>query len=64
VAELVIVLAIILAIFTRQDNIYSVPEYSFGQDGKSWLHVAAHAGLGTTIGSLVGWLVGFPIRCW
>jgi hypothetical protein len=58
VAELVIVCAIILAIFTGHDNIYSVPEYSFGQDGKSWLHVAAHAGLGTTISPLVGWLVG------
>jgi hypothetical protein len=58
VAQLVVVPAIMLAIFTGQDNIYSVPEYSFGQDGKTWLHVAAHLGLGTTIGPLVGWLVG------
>ena len=58
VAQLVVVPAIMLAIFTGQDNIYSVPEYSFGRDGKTWSHVAAHLGLGTTIGPLVGWLVG------
>jgi hypothetical protein len=57
-AQIIIVPAIMLAIFTGQDNIYSVPEYSFGQDGKTWLHAAAHLGLGTTIGPLVGWLVG------
>ena len=57
-AQVVIVPAIILAIFTGNDNIYSAPEYSFGSDGKTWLHVAAHLGLGTTIGPLIGWLVG------
>jgi hypothetical protein len=57
-AQLIIAPAIMLAIFTGQDNIYSVPEYSFGQDGKTWLHVAAHLGLGTTIGPLVSWIVG------
>jgi len=34
------------------------PEYSFGGDGKTWLHVGAHLLIGTTIGSLVSWLVG------
>jgi hypothetical protein len=58
VAQAVIVPAIVLAIFTGTDNIYSVPEYSFGQDGKTWLHAGAHLVLGTTIGPLVGWLVG------
>jgi hypothetical protein len=57
-AQAVIVPAIILAIFTGHDNIYSAPEFSFGQDGKTWLHVGAHLGLGTTIGPLIGWLVG------
>jgi hypothetical protein len=46
VAEAIIVSAIMLAIFTGNDNIFSVPEYSFGSDGKSWLHVGAHLGLG------------------
>jgi len=58
VSEVIIVPGIILAIITGHDNIYSAPEYSFGSDGKTWMHVAAHLGLGTTIGPLVGWLVG------
>jgi len=58
VSEVVIVPAIILAIFTGHDNIYSAPEYSFGSDGKTWGHVAAHLFIGTTVGSVMGWLVG------
>ncbi|HYU48267.1 MAG TPA: hypothetical protein VEK84_19060 [Terriglobales bacterium] len=58
VAQAIIVPAIVLAIFTGHDNIYSVPEYSFGRDSKTWLHAGAHLALGTTIGSLMGWLVG------
>jgi hypothetical protein len=58
VSEVIIVPGIILAIITGHDNIYSAPEYSFGSDGKTWVHVAAHLGLGATIGPLVGWLVG------
>ena len=57
-AQVVIVPAIILAIFTGNDNIYSAPEYSFGADGKTWLHVAAHLFIGTTVGSLMSWLFG------
>ena len=57
-AQVIIVPAIVLAIFTGHDNIFSAPEFSFGADGKTWFHVAAHLFIGTTIGSLVGWLVG------
>ncbi len=57
-AQLVIVPAIILAIVTGRDNIFSIPEYAFGQDGKTWAHVFAHLFIGTTVGSLVGWAVG------
>jgi hypothetical protein len=57
-AQLVIVPAIILAIFTGTDNIYSLPEYAFGSDGKTWTHVLAHLLVGTTIGSLFSWLMG------
>ena len=60
-AQAIIVPGIILAIFTGKDNIYSVPEYSFGSDGKSWLHVGAHLVLGTTIAPLIGWIVGCVI---
>jgi hypothetical protein len=57
-AQVIIVPAIVLAIITGHDNIYSAPEFSFGQDGKTWFHVGAHLFIGTTLGSLVGWLVG------
>lgn len=57
-AQAVIVPAIILAILTGRDNIFSIPEYSFGSDGKTWAHVAAHLFIGTTIGSLVAWAAG------
>ena len=60
-AQLIIVPAIILAIFTGKNNIYSVPEYAFGSDGKTWLHVGAHLVFGTTVGPLIGWLVGCVI---
>jgi hypothetical protein len=60
-AQAVIVPSIILAIFTGKDNIYSVPEYAFGNDGKSWLHVGAHLLLGTTVAPLLGWIVGCVI---
>ena len=57
-AQVIIVPAIILAIFTGHDNIYSAPEFSFGSDGKTWGHVAAHLFIGTTVGSVMGWLAG------
>ncbi len=57
-AQAVIVIGILLAILTGTGNIYSAPEYAFGGDGKSWLHLGAHLVIGTTAGSLVPWGVG------
>jgi hypothetical protein len=57
-AQVVVVFGIILAIVTGTNNIFSSPEYAFGGDGKTWLHVAAHGLIGTTAGSLVPWLFG------
>ncbi|HXI92618.1 MAG TPA: hypothetical protein VNO24_21625, partial [Blastocatellia bacterium] len=58
----IIVPAIILAIFTGQDNIFSIPENFFGNDGKTWLHVAGHLFIGgTTLGPMIGWLFGCVI---
>ena len=57
-AQLVIVPAIILAIATGRDNIFSIPEYAFGSDGKTWAHVLAHLFIGTTVGTLMCWLGG------
>ena len=58
VAQAVIIAGIILAIVTGRPNIYSAPEYAFGGDGATWLHVAAHLFIGTIAGSLVPWLIG------
>jgi hypothetical protein len=58
VAQAIIIAAIVLAIFTGVDNIFSAPEYAFGGDGKTWLHAGAHLLLGTTAGTLVPWAIG------
>lgn len=57
-SQAIAVLAILIAIFTGADNIYTAPEYSPGADGKTWLHAGAHLVLGTTVGPLVLWLIG------
>jgi hypothetical protein len=56
-ANLLIIAAIIVAILTGKDNIYSVPEFSGGQDGKTWLHAVAHLVL-ALLSSLVFWGLG------
>jgi hypothetical protein len=50
-----VALAIVLAILTGGDNIYTAPEYSGGGDGKTWLHVVAHLVIGAVILPLVSW---------
>ena len=58
VAQAIIIAGIVIAIVTGRDNIFSIPEYSGNQDGKTWLHVGAHAVLGVIVGPLVTWLIG------
>ena len=58
VMQAVIISGIILAIVTGTSNIFSAPEYAFGGDGKTWLHVAAHLFVGTIAGSIVPWAFG------
>jgi hypothetical protein len=53
-SQIIVIAAIALAIFTGTDNIYSIPEYSGGIDGKNWGHAIAHLIVGI-LGSLVGW---------
>ena len=53
--EGLVALAIVLAIFTRTDNIYTAPEYSGGGDGKNWLHVLAHLVIAAVVLPLVSW---------
>lgn len=58
VSQAISILAIVIAIFTGVDNVFTVPEAAFGEDGKVWPHVAGHLFVGTTVGTLVLWLVG------
>jgi hypothetical protein len=59
-AQAIIIAGIVIAIETGRDNIFSVPEYAGGRDGKTWLHAGAHLVLGL-IGPLVVWLIGSVI---
>ena len=53
-----IALAIVYAIFTGHDNIYTVPEFSGGGDGKVWFHAFAHFVLaGLIVLPLISWAV-------
>lgn len=56
-AQGIVAIGIVIAIFTQKDNVFSVPEYSGNRDGKTWLHVIAHLIVGFVIGPLVGWLI-------
>ena len=53
-----VALAIVLAILTSRDNIYTAPEYSGGGDGKNWGHVGAHLLVAFVILPLVSWAIG------
>lgn len=61
VAQVIVIAGIVIAIQTGKDNIFSLPEYSGGQDGKTWLHAGAHLLLGLIVGPLLFWLVGCVI---
>jgi hypothetical protein len=58
VAQVVAIVGIMLAMVSGTGNIFSAPEYAFGGDGASWLHLGAHLVIGTTVGSLVPWGIG------
>lgn len=61
VAQVIIIAGIVIAIQTGKDNIFSLPDYSGGQDGKTWLHAGAHLVGGLIVGPLLSWLVGCVI---
>jgi hypothetical protein len=47
--------AVVLAIVTGRDNIYSIPEYSGGQDGKTFFHAFAHFVIAPFVAGLIAW---------
>jgi len=54
-AHLIAALAITLAIITGQDNIFTAPELSRGEEGRSWGHVGAHVVVGLVVLPLILW---------
>ena len=61
IGNIIIAGGIALAIATGADNIYSLPEYGGGTDGRTWLHAGAHIVNGVIVGPLLGWLIGSGI---
>jgi len=55
--EGLVALAIVLAIVTGRDNIYTAPEYSGGGDGKNWTHVVAHLMVAAVSLPLISWAI-------
>ena len=72
VSQTLVALAIVLAIVTGQDNIYTIPEFyppSAGNDptglppdGKNFGHALAHIVLGDVLVPIVGWLMGSVVH--
>ncbi len=58
VGEGLVALAIVLAILTSRDNIYTAPEFSGGGDGKTWFHAGAHVFVAVIVLPLVSWAIG------
>ena len=56
--ELIVAASIVLGIVTGKDNIFTAPEYSGGEDGKTWLHVGAHILVGAVVLPLLNWIIG------
>jgi small basic protein len=55
--NLIIILAIVYAIATGHDNIYTAPEYSGNADGKNWGHVLGHVVVGAVMFPLLTWIL-------
>ena len=72
VSQTLVALAIVLAIVTGQDNVYTIPEFyppSAGNDpmglppdGKNFGHAIAHLVVGAVLVPIVGWLLGSVVH--
>jgi predicted anti-sigma-YlaC factor YlaD len=59
-AHMLIALGIIIGIVTGTDNIYTLPEFFGGSNGRNWVHVGIHVIVGFIL-PLFGWLFGSAI---
>jgi hypothetical protein len=53
--NLIIIAAIVVAIATGRDNVYTLPEYS--GEGRTWAHVLGHVVFGLVMAPLVTWIL-------
>jgi len=58
IAQAIAITGIAMAISSGTNNVFSAPEFAFGGDGKTWLHLGAHLVIGTTVGALLPWGIG------
>jgi hypothetical protein len=54
----VAITGIVIGMITGHDNVFTSPEFAFGQDGKTMLHLAAHLVIGIPVASVLNWLIG------
>jgi hypothetical protein len=47
--------AVVLAIITGTDNIFSIPEYSGGGEGKTFFHAFAHFFIAPFVAGVIAW---------
>jgi hypothetical protein len=52
---------IAIGMITGQDNVFTTPEYAFGQDGKTLFHMGMHLVVGIPASTLINWLFGCVI---
>jgi hypothetical protein len=55
ISQVISALGVAIAIWMGTDNIFSIPEYAGGNDGKTWFHAGAHLGIATPVVTLLGW---------
>jgi hypothetical protein len=54
----VAIAGIVLGMITGHDNVFTAPEYAFGQDGKTLFHVGMHLVVGIPSSTVINWLFG------
>jgi hypothetical protein len=55
--HLVAIAGIVIGMITGQDNVFTTPEYAFGEDGKTLFHAGMHVAIGMTVGAVINWLM-------
>jgi hypothetical protein len=54
----VAIAGIVLGMITGNDNVYTAPEFAFGQDGKTFFHVGMHLVVGILASTVINWIFG------